>query len=209
LEADYPGEPSEPFPVCLKGYKRDDGGDLPASGSESPDEMPVEARRVSHSIQNREPVLGIDFKRNYPTAMALVRCRAPAQAIGAAPWDEARWKEFLATPAYRKLFLEEVDVTQSPFTERYPELVGFLDEEGGLRMNYAAGNVAVRCKNFIEGNWEIDRCLVTEEDPGFVDYRNRDFTLREDSEVFQRIPDFEPIPFGEIGLYEDAFRSRP
>jgi len=132
-----------------------------------------------------------------------------AQAIGAAPWDEARWKEFLATPAYRKLFLEEVDVTQSPFTERYPELVGFLDEEGGLRMNYAAGNVAVRCKNFIEGNWEIDRCLVTEEDPGFVDYRNRDFTLREDSEVFQRIPDFEPIPFGEIGLYEDAFRSRP
>ncbi|MCG3141122.1 MAG: hypothetical protein HDKAJFGB_02312 [Anaerolineae bacterium] len=131
-----------------------------------------------------------------------------SRALGAAPWGEARWQEFLATPEYRKLFLEEVDITRPPFTERYPELVGFLDGKGGLRMNTAARNVGVRCKNFVNGNWELDQCMVTEEDPGFVDYQHEDFNLREDSEVFQKIPGFEPVPFQKIGLYADEYRER-
>ncbi len=128
------------------------------------------------------------------------------QAMGSAPWNEKRWREFLDNPIYKKLFLEDVDITRPPFTERYPELVGFL-KEGGLRLNHAAKNVGVRCKNFVEGNWTTGQSLVTEDDPGFVDFKNQDFTLREDSEVFQLIPGFEPIPFGEIGLYEDEYRS--
>ncbi|MCA9428861.1 MAG: hypothetical protein KC994_27535, partial [Candidatus Omnitrophica bacterium] len=81
-------------------------------------------------------------------------------------------------------------------------------EEDGLRLNHASKNVGVRCKNFIEGNWTIDQSFVTEDDPGCVDIKNQDFTLREDSEVFQLIPEFEPIPFGEIGLYEDEYRPK-
>jgi hypothetical protein len=74
-------------------------------------------------------------------------------------------------------------------------------------MNTAARNVAVRCKSFVNGNWDLDQCMVTEEDPGFVDYQHEDFNLRGDSQVFQRIPGFEPIPFQKVGLYEDEYRK--
>jgi len=100
-----------------------------------------------------------------------------------------------------------VDITRPPFTERYPELKGFMDYEGGLRLNHASRNVAVRCRNFVNGNWVVDDSFVTQEDPGFVDYGGRDFGLTEDAALFTQLPDFEPIPFARIGLYQDAYRE--
>ena len=35
----------------------------------------------------------------------------------------------------------------------------------------------------------------------FVDPENGDYTLRDDAPVFDEIPDFEPLPLGEIGRY--------
>ena len=35
----------------------------------------------------------------------------------------------------------------------------------------------------------------------FVDYKNGDYTLREDAPVFDIIPGFEQIPINEIGRY--------
>jgi hypothetical protein len=32
-------------------------------------------------------------------------------------------------------------------------------------------------------------------------------TLRKDSVVYDKIPDFVPIPFEKIGLYQDPFRA--
>ena len=37
-------------------------------------------------------------------------------------------------------------------------------------------------------------------DPGFVDYANRDYRLKPDSEIFRLLPGFKPIPFERIGL---------
>ena len=47
----------------------------------------------------------------------------------------------------------------------------------------------------------------TDSDPGFVDYENRDFNLKPDSEVFDRIPGFEALPFDKMGLYTDEYRK--
>jgi hypothetical protein len=74
-------------------------------------------------------------------------------------------------------------------------------------MNCAERNVAVRCNNFVNGNWEIDQCLVTQEDPGFVDWGKQNFALREDALLFARIPGFAPIPFAQIGLIKDEYRT--
>lgn len=127
-------------------------------------------------------------------------------ALGAAPWGDATWKEWLGGDLWRERLLAEVDITQPPFTDRYPELKGFFEYEG-LRLNHASRNVAVRCKNFVNGNWTISESFITREDPGFVDYAARDFTLREDAAVFEHIPGFEAIPFGAIGLRVDEYRT--
>ncbi|MEH6550597.1 MAG: right-handed parallel beta-helix repeat-containing protein [Pseudomonadales bacterium] len=49
-------------------------------------------------------------------------------------------------------------------------------------------------------NLHSDSNWVTNEDPGFVDFDNGDYSLRPDSIIFQKMPDFNSIPFSEIGL---------
>jgi hypothetical protein len=49
--------------------------------------------------------------------------------------------------------------------------------------------------------------FITQEDPGFVDYKAQNFALKEDAELFGLIPGFEPIPFSEIGLKVDEYRT--
>ena len=141
---------------------------------------------------------------NIVTNNIFIEC---AQAIGAAPWSDASWKQWLGEPLWQGKLLDEVDITKPPFTDRYPELKGYMDYESGLRMNHAARNVAVRCKNFVNGNWTMDASFITREDPGFFDMAGQDFGLRGDAAVFGQIPDFEAIPFGEMGLYVDEYRT--
>ena len=42
--------------------------------------------------------------------------------------------------------------------------------------------------------------IVTKSDPGFADYANKDFTLKDDSEVYKKIPDFPKLDFKNMGL---------
>ena len=48
----------------------------------------------------------------------------------------------------------------------------------------------------------------TSVDPGFADYRRLNLTLLPSSPIFKALPGFKPIPFGEIGLEVDQWRSR-
>ena len=63
-----------------------------------------------------------------------------------------------------------------------------VNEQGALDtnelLNYGSGD---------DANW------VTDADPGFVDAANGDYTFTEDAAVFEQIPGFEAIDFGEIG----------
>jgi len=52
----------------------------------------------------------------------------------------------------------------------------------------------------LDGDWEDENNFSTDKDPGFVDASAMNFQLRDDSEVFARIPGFERIPFERIGL---------
>lgn len=49
--------------------------------------------------------------------------------------------------------------------------------------------------------------LQTPEDLGFVDIKNEDFTLKEDSFLLMKRPNFKKIPFREIGLKVDEVRK--
>ncbi len=101
------------------------------------------------------------------------------------------------------------------FAERYPELATFKDEYyKSVATNEFDNNVVVNIKfklsetngvpnkdstrgapELIKGN----NNLVTNTDPGFVDYKNGDYTLKADSEVFTKLPGFENIEMSKIG----------
>jgi len=51
--------------------------------------------------------------------------------------------------------------------------------------------------NFKSNNWE------TNDDPGFADWKNANFSLKSHLHIFREIPSFKEIPFQEIGLYDN------
>jgi len=101
--------------------------------------------------------------------------------------------------------LKDVPYKEEPWSSRYPELVDILDNRPAAPVgNVVTRNVFARCDTkeladeardlgTIEGN------LTTDEDPGFAAPEQLDFRLREDSAVFERLPEFERIPFDKVG----------
>ena len=146
-----------------------------------------------------------------------------ARALGwAAPYAEGRLK------AYRETgLLCGVKIKEPPFATRYPEVAAMLDDEPAK----PKGNV-VRRNLFWQGQGENlrrvskgqpigntwwkhieDRVepLVTfednliNEDPKFVDEKQGDFRLRDDSPAWKL--GFQRIPVEKIGLYPDGGRA--
>jgi len=118
--------------------------------------------------------------------------------------------------------LKDINITKPPYSDRYPELVNYMDpiipgkEWEGMRSrrNIFTSNVIVGGKknliSFGGKKYAIFKSLNnfrTDGDPGFVDYKNENFNLRKDSQVFDKIPGFEPLPFDKMGLYVDEYRK--
>ncbi len=141
----------------------------------------------------------------------FIECKRP---LGSAPWNDKRWKEALAgtgPDGWQGRLLKEVDITQPPYTTRYPDLVGFMDPQPGqVRINRATRNLMVMCAAVSSGNWQVkpEENLVTAADPGFVNAAAGDFRLRANAPVFRALPGFKPIPFEKMGLYADELRPK-
>lgn len=125
---------------------------------------------------------------------------------------------FGPTGLLRKRLLESVDILHPPYSVRYPGLTNYLDaivpgqEWEGMRgrRNLLAGNLIVGgSKEPIQllggphAQFEGRDNLVTDHDPGFVNYGRGDFRLRPDAEVFKRIPGFEAVPFEKMGVRDE------
>lgn len=122
----------------------------------------------------------------------------------------------------RRRLLENVNIYQSPYSDRYPELMNYLrpivegKEWEGMR---ARRNIV--SENLIIGGPENPLHLAggehaqcdyvnnyrTDKDPGFVDYQKGNFNLHPNSEVFKKIPGFKALPFDKMGLYIDQYRK--
>jgi hypothetical protein len=91
------------------------------------------------------------------------------------------------------------------YLSRYPKIATMLDDPG---INYLWRNVFYRCGMVARRTAYIDMFQngIFEEDPGFVDAKNGDFSLRENARLFQTVC-FKPVPFDQIGLYEFALRA--
>lgn len=122
----------------------------------------------------------------------------------------------------RRRLLENVNIYQSPYSDRYPELINYLHpivdgkEWEGMRArrNVLSGNLIVGGPEdplHLVGGEHAQCAYVnnfrTDSDPGFVDYENENFNLLPDSEVFDKIPGFKALPFDKMGLYIDPYRK--
>lgn len=117
--------------------------------------------------------------------------------------------------------VQEIHPTEAPWAERYPEMVHLLEQHPELPLRTLfKGNViyikdgepyGLHMNKQNNTNPElitIEDNLVTKDDPGFVDLAAGNYALRKDSEIFNKIPGFQPIPFEKMGLYIDKYRKR-
>ncbi|MEI6322133.1 MAG: right-handed parallel beta-helix repeat-containing protein [bacterium] len=117
--------------------------------------------------------------------------------------------------------VQEINPTQPPWSDRYPEIVNLLQErhELPLRTLFKDNVIYIKSgepyklglKSENKTNPAIIKFvdnLVTNSDPGFVDLAAGNFALKKDSEVFTKIPGFQPIPFDKMGLYLDKYRKK-
>lgn len=111
--------------------------------------------------------------------------------------------------------LESVPYKESPWKDRYPELVNILE----TKPEYPSG-IVIEDNLFVSCETDLRRANSDQELQGvvfqnnyssddlsmFVDVAALDFTLKPDAPVFASIPSFEQVPVAKIGLYPDQYR---
>ncbi|MFW5872663.1 MAG: right-handed parallel beta-helix repeat-containing protein, partial [bacterium] len=116
---------------------------------------------------------------------------------------------------YWQRMREDVDITSDPWKQKYPEFTNLFEWETPFLLRNEYTKNVVFDTDFIISKHDFDTSLfavyehnlITDKDPGFVSLENEDFRLKEDAEVFEKIPGFEPIPMDSIGTYEDEYRK--
>lgn len=113
--------------------------------------------------------------------------------------------------------LQKMNVTQPPWSTRYPALPKILALDLGLpHGNLIERNITVACpkqldlsgkKTDFADNTIRDNPDLGAEDAGFLNAAQLDYRLRPDSPIFKKMPAFQTIPFEQIGLQRDAFRA--
>lgn len=126
------------------------------------------------------------------------------QAVSFLPWGQKRWEQFLGEPMAAGA-LKQVDITQPPYSTRYPALAALRENADA---NHIWRNAAVRCGKFAVRDRGVNEFManhVTADNPGFANAAKGDFRLKPSAAATIGCA---PIPFEEIGLYRDEFRAR-
>jgi hypothetical protein len=128
-------------------------------------------------------------------------------AVSFSPWGQTRWLGRLADEQTKAVVARGgVDITQPPHSERYPDLARMTENPD---RNFLWRNAAVNCGEFTARDRGVNERMDNHAfhgDVGFADATRRDFALSDASPVLTRFG-FRPIPFGQIGLYQDESRA--
>jgi hypothetical protein len=117
--------------------------------------------------------------------------------------------------------LQEVNTESPPWSTHYPEIVGMLNNHPELpwRTVFSRNLVVTKGTDVVlnrlskavqamPGVLTVEDNFATPDDPGFVDAAHGNYALKPDAVVFQKIPGFVPIPFDQIGLQIDEYRTK-
>ena len=106
--------------------------------------------------------------------------------------------------------LKEFYENEKAWQERYPILETYFRDDfddrlpigGVVKNNIGVGSKSTNTINApVITYGEVSNNVLFESDPGFVNMKKGNFTLTEDSEVWEKVPEFKNIPWGRIGLY--------
>ncbi len=112
--------------------------------------------------------------------------------------------------------LASVPYQQDPWAKRYPTLPGLLARHPEKPFgNRVTGNAVIACPQpfhfakpkDLAGSEVGGNVVFALDEAGLKDPARADFSLRPDAAVFAKIPGFPVIPFAEIGLRRDAYRT--
>lgn len=140
-------------------------------------------------------------KDNVAENNLFISCKA---ALSFSPWGEKRWLDVLKRDNMKQRLYGDIAIDQDPYASRYPWLASLHENHD---RNFIWRNLAVDCDSFfMRPNRFSDAVdnLSVQNDPGFTS--QQDFTLRPNSWAQQHSA-FRPIPFREIGLYQDELRA--
>ena len=141
-------------------------------------------------------------KENRVENNVFYECR---YAVSFTRWGARRWRDRMRT-VYIPKMKREIDIANPPYATRYPDLARLFEK---IDVNHVRHNIILRCGAPFRNDGGIQDAannLVTKDDPGFVDVAGGDFRLKTDAAVIKT--GFKPIPFADIGLVPDAYRSR-
>lgn len=106
--------------------------------------------------------------------------------------------------------LKEFYENEKAWQERYPILETYFRDDfddrlpigGVVKNNIGVGSKSTNTINApVITYGEVSNNVLFESDPGFVNMKKGNFTLTENSEVWEKVPEFKNIPWGRIGLY--------
>lgn len=130
-------------------------------------------------------------------------------AVASAPCNDAHWKKTI--DSMKDKLRKRVDVEGEVYTAHYPWIKGLTTPKPGMRRdNYATRCAVVNGELPPRGAWKTNETYVTfTGDPGFVDAAGGNYRLRTDSEVYRKIPEFDAIPFEQMGPLSERPVPRP
>lgn len=134
---------------------------------------------------------------NFMGNNVFIECK---RAYGSSLWNDKKWVGYL-TRGVVPGRLAKVDIDSKVYQDAYPMLKNLRDTLNlPPRVNYTSNDLLVRCGDFAKGSYRSKSFWKTNDDPGFVDMKNNDFTIRQDAELFKKLPGFRNISFEKIGL---------
>lgn len=134
---------------------------------------------------------------NYMENNVFIECK---RAYGSSPWNDKKWVGYL-TKGVVPGRLAKVDIDSKVYQDAYPMLINLRDTLNlPSRINYTSNDLLVRCGEFAKGSYQGKSFWKTNDDPGFADMKNKDFTIRQNAEVFKKLPGFRNIEFKKMGL---------
>ena len=116
----------------------------------------------------------------------------------------AGWgKASLAKGGIYEKRLAAVNFDKPPYSIAYPKLAKFFTDSPKEPKNLIEKNLFYKCGQTVSRHFKTTTFRNnwgTRENPGFIDEKNNNFTLKKDSILFDKIKGFEAIPFEKIGL---------
>ncbi len=111
------------------------------------------------------------------------------------------------------LQLRKVPYQSKVWQSHYPKLATILDNQPGVPSgSIIENNLLYRTQPFILADIVIEKSIIRnnllidpEDDPGFADIEALDFKLLKDALVYQKLGEFEEIPFEKIGISNNNF----